>query len=446
MMDELRRFILREALIAPGNTVTCAVSGGADSMALLWALHGLRESMGFGLRCAHYNHGLRGDADEDEAFVRDFCARHGIEFVCERGNVRADQRNGESLELAARRLRYEFLFRAAQGGLLATAHTADDNLETLLLRLTRGTSPRGLGGIPVRSGSLIRPLLFAERTEIMAFLDAEGIPHREDSTNGTDFCPRNRIRHHVIPLLREENPAVADAALALSQVMREEDAYLSALADDALHRAETPEGYDCAALLALPPVLRRRVLFAILQYSGVEVPTRRHLELLAGLLRSDDPSASADFPGVTLARCYGVLHVQPQSPEPIPTTPLAIPGVTHIPQAGLRIICSEAKIFEKPENTPIQFRLSCDMIKGGVVVRSRMTGDTLTLSGGSRSLKRLMIDKKIPADRRMLVPVLADETGVLAVGGIGADVRRLAGSGERAIQIQIEKEDFEHEW
>lgn len=446
MRDELERYIRENRLIAPGDRVTCAVSGGADSMALLWALHGLRESLGFRLRCAHYNHGLRPEADGDEAFVRDFCARHNIEFVSKRGDVGSSALPGESTELAARRLRYDFLFRAAQGGLLATAHTADDNLETFLLRLARGTSLRGLGGIPMQNGSLIRPLLFATRAQIVEFLHDEGIEYREDATNAADFCPRNRIRHHVVPRLREENPKIAESTLRLSKILREEDAFLSGLAREALDGCRVQDGYSCGALRALPPVLRRRALFAILQDSGVEVPTEQHLHLLRAVLDSEKPSASACFPGgITVARRYDCLCVAAASAEPIPPTPLKIPGVTHIPPAGIKIICENAKNFEKSENTPIQFLLLCDMI-GDAVVRSRQVSDTIQLPGGTRSLKRLMIDRRIPAARRNLVPVLADEHGVIAVGGIGADVRRLAKPGDNALRIQIQKEDKEYEW
>ncbi len=442
--DSFLQAILATGLIPPGSTVTCAVSGGADSMALLWALCCLREPLELQLHCAHFNHGLRDHAAQDAAFVRDFCRTHQIPFVCEAKNVAAEALPGESPELAARRLRYAFL--ETTDGLLATAHTADDNLETLLLRLTRGTSPRGMGGIPEKRGRLIRPLLFATRAQVLEFLSREQIPHREDESNQTDFCPRNRMRHHVVPRLKKENPQVSKQALQLARTLREEDAFLSSLAAKELAAAGVPGGYSCKQLRTLPPVLYRRALFAILQASGVASPEQCHFSLLSDLVQSADPSAKASFPGnVILERHYDRLC--PAFPAaPIPPTPIQLPGLTQIPGTKSIIRCILEKKSEKSQNNASTFLLSCDMIDvGSFVVRSRQAGDRLHLPSGSRSLKRLLIDKKIPAALRDLVPVLADKNGVIAVGGLGADVRRYPKDGELCLYIHIEQEDGSHD-
>ena len=447
MKDKLLQFLDKHHLISPGDTVTCAVSGGADSMAMLWALYSLREKLQIHVQCAHFNHGMRENAALDEAFVREFCQIHAIPFQCGHGCVKKDALSGESPELAARRLRYDYLKQADGSGLLATAHTADDNLETLLLRLTRGTSLRGLGGIPLKKNSIIRPMLFATREEILTFLNDEGITFREDESNLTDFCPRNRIRHHVVPHLREENPGITQSALSLSHVLREEDAFLSRLAEKALSEARDEKGYLCKALTGLPPVLQRRALFSVLQEAGIEQPTQRHLTQLSALLHSDSPSAKANFPGgIVLQRNYDRLCVGEEFAAAIPPTPLNIPGITPIPGTGMRIVCTGPKKFEKTENSPTIFHIRCDMIdSGGLTVRSRQTGDRIQLPGGSRSLKRLMIDRRIPASHRELMPVLADEEGIAAVVGIGADVRRTALPDMDAIQIMIEKEETDHD-
>ena len=438
MKDRLRRFIADHALIEPGDRVTCAVSGGADSMCLLWALCALCDPLQIELRCAHYNHGLRKTADRDEAFVRAFCKQYEIPFFAEKGNVTAQKRPGESPELAARRLRYDFLLRISKGGKLATAHTADDNLETVLLRLCRGTSPRGLGGIPVRHGNIIRPILFAERADILRFLAEEGVEFREDETNALDFCPRNRIRHDVVPLLRRENPAVAELTLSLSRTLREEDGYLSRLANEALDECRTDGGWSCERLNALDPALRRRALFAILQACGPEPPTERHLAALSALVAAADPSARADFPGFTLARRYDILRISAPEAGTIPPIPLAIPGTTRA--VGWTVVCSQPCTAEKSVNSPTAFALRYDAIQG-CLLRSRLPGDAMRLPGGSRSLKRLMIDRKIPAALRSAVPVLAVGTEIAAVALIGADLRYLAKPGELAVEITIEKEE-----
>ena len=434
MKDKLRRFIRENALIEPGDRVTCAVSGGADSMCLLWAMFGLREALQIDLRCAHYNHGLRDAADRDEAFVRAFCEQYAIPFRSEKGNVNENRLPGESPELAARRLRYDFLRRASEGGKLATAHTADDNLETVLLRLCRGTSPRGLGGIPVRRGNVIRPMLFAERTDILRFLAEEGVEYREDETNALDFCPRNRVRHHIVPLLREENPAVAQSVLSLSRTLREEDALLSRLADEALEECRTEEGWSCEKLNALDPALRRRALFAILQRSGVEAPAQPHLTLLSSLAASPDPSGRVFFTNLIMERRYDALCISAPEPGTIAPIPLPVPGTARA--AGWTVACSEPHITEKRINSPTAFTLRYDAARG-FLLRSRLPGDTMRLSGGNRSLKRLMIDRKIPAALRANVPVLAVGDDIAAAALIGADVRFLANPGELAVEITI---------
>lgn len=441
LTDELRRFAEENALIDPGDRVTCAVSGGADSMCMLRALYKLKDKLQIELFCAHYNHGLRDSADRDEAFVQAFCEQHGIPFWSEKGNVNENKRPGESPELAARRLRYDFLRRVSGDGKIATAHTADDNLETVLLRLCRGTSPRGLGGIPVRQGNIIRPLLFAERADILRFLAEEGVEYCEDETNALDFCPRNRVRHHVVPLLRAENPAVAPSALSLSRTLREEDALLSRLANEALENCRTDGGWSCERLNALDPALRRRALFAILQTCGPETPTARHLAALSALAAADDPSARADFPGFTLERRYDTLCVSAPEPGAIAPIPLPIPGTIRV--ANRKITCSQPHIVEKSLNSPTAFSLRYDMLQG-CLLRSRLPGDTMRLPGGSRSLKRLMIDRKLPATLRPGVPVLAVGAEIAAVALIGADVRFLANPGELAVEITIEKEENEH--
>lgn len=447
MKDKLLQFVREHRLISPGDTVTCAVSGGADSMAMLWALYSLQNELEIHIQCAHFNHGMRENAVLDEVFVREFCQKHSIPFLCGHGQVNHDALSGESPELAARRLRYDYLKQAAGNGLLATAHTADDNLETLLLRLTRGTSLRGLGGIPVQQNSIIRPILFATRVQILSFLKEEDVIFREDESNLTDFCPRNRIRNHVTPYLRKENPGISQSVLSLSLVLREEDAFLSQLAEKALAEAGDDKGYHSKALTKLSPVLQRRALFSILQRAGIDQPTQRHMEQLAALLHSDHPSAKAVFPGgIVLQRNYDWLCIAKASAQAIPPTPLNIPGITSIPGTGMQIVCTGPKKIEKTENSPTNFLLRYDMINSGsLMVRSRQTGDRIQLSGGSRSLKRLMIDRKIPASQRTLLPVLADDKGVAAVVGIGADVNRVALPGMNALQIKIEKEETDHD-
>ncbi|MGM9604063.1 MAG: tRNA lysidine(34) synthetase TilS, partial [Faecousia sp.] len=212
---------LREQ-VAPGQQVVCAVSGGADSVALLFGMYLLREKLQINLSAAHLNHHLRGEeSDRDEAFVRAFCDGYGIPLTVGDAWV---QPGKKGLEAAAREARYAFL--RTLPGKIATAHTADDNAETVLMHLLRGTGLKGLGGIAPVSGPIIRPMLDITRQEVEAFLEEYHLPHREDSSNASDAFLRNRIRHHVMPLLRAENQNVSLGISAMARRLREDEQYL----------------------------------------------------------------------------------------------------------------------------------------------------------------------------------------------------------------------------
>ena len=225
MQNRLLKFAREQNLMAPGDTVICAVSGGADSVAMLFALYLLREKLGITLEAAHFNHNLRGEeALRDETFVRELCARYEIPLHVASGEIHPGKKG---LEAAARDARYAFL--EGLPGKIATAHTADDNAETILMHLVRGTGLKGLGGIAPQRGKLIRPMLGITRREVEDFLAEWHLPHVEDSTNETDAFLRNRLRHHVMPLLTAENPRIAENLSQMALRLREDEACLSQL-------------------------------------------------------------------------------------------------------------------------------------------------------------------------------------------------------------------------
>ena len=401
-----------------GERIVCAVSGGADSMALLWGMYLLRDKLDIQLSAAHFNHRLRGtESDRDEAFVRDFCAGYGIAFVSGSGEVKSGKKG---LEAAAREARYAFL--KSLPGCIATAHTADDNAETVLMHLVRGTGLKGLGGIAPVNGNLIRPMLHITRSEVLAFLEEYHIPFVEDSSNAGDDFLRNRLRHHIMPLLRQENPCLAENLSAMALRLRQDE---EALAD--YTRANMTN--RVSELQKLPPAIRSRVLSQHLLDAGVKEPEAAHVRLLEGLVFSENPSAKAAFPGgVTISRCYDTLQVATDR-EAVTETPLACPGITELP--GLRIICSVN------EDTTYNIDSFPVAMGSNPVVRARQTGDVIRLSGGTKQLKKLLIDRKIPAGQRNGIPVLADDTGVLLVAGIGGNLDRLSLKKD-AIRIEIQ--------
>lgn len=392
MLNKLRAFVKEQALICPGDQIVCAVSGGADSIALLWALYLLKEEWQLELSAAHFNHRLRGaESDADEQFVRDFCSGYGIPLYVGSAQVVPGEKG---LEAAARDARYGFF--ATLPGKIATAHTADDNAETVLMHLVRGTGLKGLGGITPRRGNLIRPLLSVTRQEVLAFLEEYSLPHREDHSNATDQFLRNRLRHHVIPLLKEENPKLAENLSATALRLREDEAALQQLASD------TP--LHIPTLRTETRAVRVRVLEQFLKGSGIPEPEAQHIKLAEMLVFSDNPSARGNFPGgITVCRNYDTLEV------------LACNG-----QEELRIICSDAK---KIVNTPEIFTVHP---VGTVYIRTRQSGDSIRLSGGTRSLKKLFIDRKIPASQRDHIPIVCDDAGIIGIYGIGVNMDRAA--------------------
>ena len=413
MLNKLTAFIRAYDMVRPGDHIICAVSGGADSVALLFGLYLEKEKLGITLSAAHFNHHLRGDAsDGDEAFVRAFCDRYDIPLYVGQGQVTPGEKG---LEAAAREARYGFL--KTLPGKIATAHTANDNAETLLLHLVRGTGLKGLGGITPVGENLIRPMLSITRAEVEAFLEEYCLRHVEDGSNATDQFLRNRLRHHVMPLLEAENPRLALALSETALRLRQDDGFL----EDAAFRQHTT---DVEMLRAMPQALRSRVLENLLKQWGVREPEHRHVEMAQALVFSENPSAKAHLPGnITLERCYGKLQKAQQQAIPEPVR-LNCPGVTELPQWGLRIYCEPAETIENTDDT-------FTVLPGAsVVLRSRLPGDEMRLPGGTKSLKKLYIDKKIPSAQRDHIPVLADELGVLAVYGLGVNRDRVSLSKE----------------
>ena len=406
MLNKLSAFIRKMDMIQPGDRIVCAVSGGADSVALLVGLYLLREKWNFTLSAAHFNHRLRGEeSDRDEAFVKDFCHRFDIPLHIGSGAVTAGEKG---LEAAAREARYAFL--RTLPGKIATAHTADDNAETILLHLVRGTGLKGLCGITPVGENLIRPMLTVTRSEVEAFLEEYHLPHMEDSSNQTDGFLRNRLRHHVMPLLQMENPRLGENLTAMALALQAEENLLSALTDQAYT-------LEISKLRQMDAALRGRILERFLKESGVKEPERSHIAMAESLVFSEKPSAVASFPGgVTIGRCYDMLQALPQT-DALPVTRVE-PGVTEV--AGWSVTRRSA---EDMINNETVFTLA---VQGKVILRQRQPGDTMRLPGGTKSLKKLFIDRKIPAHLRPNYPVLADDAGVLGVPGIGPNIQRIA--------------------
>ena len=434
----MERGPFRFDLIPEGKAVICALSGGADSMYLLCRLLEGRERFCWTVRAAHYNHRLRPTAQRDEDFVRAWCGEHNVPLTTGRGDVAAfARREGLSVEEAARTLRYAFLEHTAEaegGALIATGHHAGDNAETVLMNLIRGCGLNGLTGIPERRGNIVRPMLEAERTEIEAYLTRHNVPHVEDETNADLNYTRNRVRRQLLPLLEALNPRAASHIAAAARRLREDEEVLSrqavALCEQAL---DIPEGIaiPARALAGAPRPLALRACALLAERTGLGCRAV-HLEESLALAAGEDPSASLDVPGGTIRRQYDLLVLtRRQEREPPAPLPLAL-GENR--WGDWTVLCEEAVCPGKAYVSPEEFYLR----PGEYLLRVRAPGDRITLGKRpDKTVKKLMIDEKIPAVRREYIPVLALGERVAAVGGFGPDRECLAAPGGPALHITL---------
>ena len=402
MLNKLLPFIRRHEMINAGDTVICAVSGGADSVALLWAMYLLRDKLQIKVEAAHFNHNLRGEeSNRDARFVAELCDRYDIPLHMSGGTVTAGKKG---LEAAARNARYAFF--DGLPGKIATAHTADDNAETVLMHMVRGTGLKGLCGIrPVR-GRIIRPMLSVTRDDVLSFLEEYHLQFVADSSNETDHFFRNRLRHHVMPLLKAENPRFAQSMTEMTHHLRQDDDWLE-------QQACIQKTNDVKQLRALEKPIQNRILRMLLEDFGVLEASAEHIALLSGVLCSDIPSAKADFPGnIRIGQVNGKLQKLSETSSFL--IAVQVPGTYKLPEQNVQVSLSL-----QPISNGIPFVPS-----GNLYIRSRCTGDRMRLPGGTKSLKKLFIDRKIPAAYRNRVPVLADDAGVVAVCGVGGNLDR----------------------
>ena len=433
-VQKVRQTMDTHHMLETNEPVLVALSGGADSVALLLAL----TELGIPVSACHLHHGLRGaEADRDEQFCRSLCAKLGIALTVRHADAAAYAREvHESVETAARNLRYAFFAEIADGRRTATAHTADDNLETVLFHLARGSGLDGLCGIPPVRERIVRPLIACTREEIEAFLASRGQEFVTDSTNLQPAYTRNRIRQEVVPVLRALNPQAVETVSALTARLRTDRDYLEEQAQALLSQAAQNGGWRAELLADAHPALRTRALRIACQQSGMPARdfTARHVAALEALLRNPNPSAQIDLPaGFAARREYDLLRVEKkQKPADFEQIPVRIPFDGRLGAGAARVTVrpvQKNQVFYNSFNT---FYVGCDTIDiPTFVLRTRRTGDRLRLNrhGGSRPLKKILIDKKIPAPQRGTLAVLADQNGVIAVQSVGTDISRCPGEG-----------------
>ncbi len=403
----------RFCLFEKGANITVALSGGADSMALLGALLEIKEQFSLNIIAAHFNHMIRGEeALRDEEFVKAECEKRGVELFVGRGDVPLyAKENKISTELAARKLRYEFL-EGVSKGLIATAHTASDNLETVIFNLARGSSIEGLCGIPPKRDNIIRPLILASRKQIEDYCEEKNIGFVTDSSNLSDDYTRNRIRHNIVPLLKEINPSLETAVLKSSTLLREDAEILNKSAEDFLKENKTQDYLSLDGFSELPVSVGKRVIRKYIEEKSNTALENIHIEEAYNVAINGGKS---NLPKDKFAVCKrNKLSIEEKEAKSSLKT--------------VKITESDNKFFENTQNVNNLFLnncIDCDKIVGKWNIRTRLAGDSIRLKGRgcTKQLNRLLSEKGIPVGERDFLPVIADEKGVIWIHKIGVAER-----------------------
>lgn len=441
MLKKLEQTILEEGLIGGGDTIVVAVSGGPDSIALLHGLYQLHIRYQWKLIAAHLNHGFRGrDADEDAMYVQNMAQELNIPFYYKKISVPEWMKEkGLGPQEAARILRYDFLKEIARKhsqSLIATAHQAEDQLETILMRIIRGSGLEGLAGIPMKRMDdgipLVRPMLRISRREIENYCAQHHLNPRLDKSNLSGKYTRNRIRLDILPLLKRENPEILQSIYQLTSLVYHENEFLESLANAHLKEIIVKQERNKIIIkqkeyLNFHLALQRRMIKLILSYlTGKSNEIQfKHIEDCRKIISSTSPSASINLPGtLRVHREYDRVVFSLGNSKETHTPflyPLPIPGRVYIPEIDRTFITTVIKgDFDSHDLTPHQILLDPQRIKGQLFIRNRRPGDRIRIIGmsGSKKIKDLFIDEKIPKLQREKIPLLTDEEQVLWIPGL----------------------------
>ena len=424
LLETVRRTIRRHAMLAGGETVLVAVSGGADSVALLHLLRTLAPEWGLALHILHVDHRLRADSGEDAEFVRSLGARLGIPTALAVVDVGAG-----SLQAAARAARYAALEACAErigARRIALGHTADDQAETVLMRVLTGAGVRGLAGIPAVRGRVIRPVLDLRHADLAQELARAGLPWREDRSNLDPTFLRNRIRHELLPLLAgSHDPGIVARLNAVAAQARATVDALDRIAGrelERLGRAE-PEAVTLsrAALRELPPSVAVEVLRHAAARLGHRAPLRawghRSLQRALGPVQ---PRRSLRLGPIIIEVSGDRIRLGTGSPPPLVPRTLSVPGTVVLPEIGQSLVARlvDAAAYV-PRSDGARVAFDADGLDAVLTVRPRRRGDRFTPWGaGERRLKTFLLDAKVPRWERARVPVVEARGEILWVGGL----------------------------
>ena len=433
MTDKIINTVKKHGLISNGDTVLIALSGGADSVFLTRFLIGIREEYKLTLKAAHIEHGIRGaESKVDCEFVENLCRENGIECHILHINAPTEAKEaGMSVEEYSRRRRYGF-FDTVECDKIATAHNLSDNIETLIFRLARGTSIKGLCGIPAKRGKIIRPLLDISGEEIRAYLNENGMAYCVDSTNSDNAYSRNRIRNEIVPLLKELNFDLEASFSRFIESVGEDSDYIEKQAQIAFDEAHASNALDIQKLNGYHVSVIKRVLIKYFSLNGIALNEYRIKEILRLLEAPAKVQLSGDIFAVSNKRLLRIANMKKNGEN--------------------RAFSFSAEIYPKKDflnicelsNKGFDFYCDCDKIVGSVRVRGRQEGDRISPAGRNcdKSLKKLYNELQIPAESRGNIPVIEDGSGVIGIYGYCVDERvKPDGNTKNYLIVKVSTED-----
>lgn len=443
MRDKAIRFIEENDLLCTNDKVIVALSGGADSVALLYFLNSIKEKYNLTVYAAHLNHNLRGEESKrDENFVKNLCEKLSVEFFLKSLDIKDMAKTSkQSEELCGREQRYLFFDELSKklSAKVATAHNATDNAETVLYNLCRGSSLKGVCGIPKKRDNVIRPLLCVSRDEIERYCDENNLEYVTDSTNLEDKYNRNKIRHNAISTLKEINPNFENAVLRFCKSMEQSCDFLSEIAKKELKSAKTEYGYSCEKLLSLDKAVLSFALMQIIKDNNADAENK-HIEIIISAMKS---GGSVDLPnGYTCVCSQNTLRIiknDKTSADCLIDKDREESSDIELPLCE----CEDAEYYSKEELKNINKKLAnelidCDIINCGTVIRHKKAGDLFTLSNRkvTKPLRKLMIEMKIPKEIRDDLLVVANGSTILWVEKIGVSLQgKISQSTTKAVRI-----------
>lgn len=409
-------------MLACGDTVAVALSGGADSMALFHWLCSAREKMGITVMALHVNHGLRAESRQEETFVADYCEKMGAECIITRLDMNNNQKpQGLSTETWARQLRYQFFARNTEkySAKLATAHTRSDRAETVLFNLTRGTSLKGAAGIPPVRGEIIRPLINCTRQDVEEYCAKHSIPFVTDSTNFEDVYSRNKIRLNVLPQLKRINPGAETAITAFADDSREIYSLLTQLSDSLYRKAIGMGGLDVNMLAAEHPAVVKNLIRNNLE--KLDCLSKDNIEAIYAAI--GQPSFKRQLSADVFCRIKDSklqFYSPQQQQRPADTAFVPVDFSQPVVFGDYTFMFSmisrdEHKNITENNKNYLTYCVNYDILKDDIGLRTRKTGDRFTLTGRNvtKTLKKLFIEDKVPQGYRDRIPVLTDGSGAV---------------------------------